>query len=553
MSDEKDRPGVRTAAQPGVQASGDATPTGENSSAPGRVARLVVLVLLGLILADQLLIPPVVGLADQSDFGRLFQPFGIRSDISDPGRRYFGYFIRTWKIEKDTASLTGFFPPDMAFVAASLSLNSVLSKPGLYDIRCLAFVRMALFLAAAALLLQSAWRRGLLVRAVTVFALVVVFGDVGYVAYFNSAYCEPSSFLFGLLAIAFYLRIAASEGSPASNLAGFAFCGAMLVWSKPQNILVGLVLGVAALRLGQASRNRSWRIGTRLAALGLVACSALYRVLPPPDWYREHIRYIAIFTRMLPSSPDSRRDLKELGLDPALATLAGTYPWGKEAGDRPEQLRQLFYSRIGDAALARFYLRHPERVWTLLRASGPRALWLRSRLGNFEESTGGKPLGYAQSFAWRSNFVRRYGPNRIGSLAIWLGGAVILAAAFWLRAPRPGRLAYEGIALLVATALTQYVPVVLLQGPDDVEKGMFLFAFYFDACVVGAVALVADRADTLLSRCQWRYGRTPVGAGPAHDHGTTVETALRASSVESIVSGPDASATHTNERRIRNQ
>lgn len=508
MSDERERAGVQALPQPGVQANGDTRPPCTSPTAPGRAGRAIVLVLLSLILADQLLIPPVVGLADQSDFGRIFQPFGIRSDISDNKRRYFGYFIRTWKIENATASLTGFFPPDMALVAASLSLNSVLSKPGLYDIRCLAFVRMVLFLAAASLILQSAWRRGPLVRGVAIFALVVVFADVGYVAYFNSAYCEPSSFLFGLLAIAFYVRVAASLGNPWANLAGFVSCSAMLVWSKPQNILVGLVLAVAALRLARAAQTRHRRVAARLAAVGLVACSVLGRVLPPPNWYREHIRYIAVFTRLLPSSPVPREDLHELGLDPGLATLAGTYPWGQDAVDRSEQVRQLFYSRIGDGALVRFYLRHPERVWMLLRASGPRALWLRTRLGNFEESTAVKPFTYAQSFALRSDFVRRYGPNHLGWFAAWLGGALCLAAVIWLRARTPGRrLACEGIAFLVAAALTQYVPVVLLQGPDFIEKEMFLFAFFFDSCVLGALALAADRADGLLRRRQERAGR----------------------------------------------
>ena len=518
MSDHERHVCAQTSAQPSVGENGNTTPPCERPPVPGRVGRVVVLVLLGLILTYQLLIPPVVGQGDQGDFGRLFQRFGIQSDISDYNHRYFGYFIRTWKIEENTASGTGFLSPDVLLVAASLSLNSLLSKTGLYDIRCLALVRMALFLAAAALILQLAWRRGLLVRCVAVFALVVVFADVGYVAYFNSAYSEPSSFLFGLLAIAFYLRLAASEGNLWTNLAGFVSCGTLLVWSKPQNILVGFVLGFAALRLAQAAQTRRWRVGTRLAAIGLVACSVLYRAIPPPNWYREHIRYIAVFTRILPSSPDPRKDLQELGLDPSLVTLAGTYPWDRESTDRKEQLRQLFYPRISDGAVVRFYLRHPERIWGLLRVSGPEALWLRTGLGNFEESTGFKPFTYARSFALRSDFVRRHGPNHVAWFAAWLAGAFWLASVFWLRARTPGRrLACEGVAFLAVAALTQYAPVVFLQGPHGIPKQMFLFAFFFDCCLVATLALAADQADGLLKRWQERGGFHPSTKAPGRD------------------------------------
>jgi len=482
-------------------------PPRQASSGGRRLGAVVVLILLSSILTYQLLIPPVIGLADQGDYGRVFQRFGIDTDIADYSHRYFGHFIRTWKVDQKKAIRNGFLSPDVPLVGVSLALNTLLSKTGLYDIRCLALVRMAIFLAAAALILQLAWRHGLLVRAVAVFAFLLVFADVGYVAYFNSGYSEPSSFLFGLLTIAFYLRLVASEGNPWANLSGLASCAALLVWSKPQNILLGFVAGVAVLRLARAYRTPRWRVGTRLAAIGLMGCSILCRIVPPPDWYRDFVRYIAVFTNVLPFSPDPQEDLQELGLDPSLAKFAGTLPWDKEPRESQKQLRQLFYSRIGDGALARFYLHHPGRIWTLLKASAPEGLWLRTGLGNFEESTGLARFSYAQSFALRSNFARRHGPNHLGWFAAWLGAVLCLAAAFWLRARAPARrLACEGIAWLVVAALSQYATVAILQGPHGTQKQMFLFAFLFDCCLMATLALVAHRVDGTLKRWKERHG-----------------------------------------------
>ena len=61
---------------------------------------------------------------------------------------------------------------------------------------------------------------------------------------------------------------------------------------------------------------------------------------------------------------------------------------------------------------------------------------------------------------------------------------------------------------LAVLAIVQYVVVALLQGPVAVSKGMMLFAFYYDATLVGAIAIVVDR---LLRR---RNGSARIAASP---------------------------------------
>jgi len=435
MSDHERHVCAQTSAQPSVGENGNTTPPCERPPVPGRVGRVVVLVLLGLILTYQLLIPPVVGQGDQGDFGRLFQRFGIQSDISDYNRRYFGYFIRTWKIEENTASGTGFLSPDVLLVAASLSLNSLLSKTGLYDIRCLALVRMALFLAAAALILQLAWRRGLLVRCVAVFALVVVFADVGYVAYFNSAYSEPSSFLFGLLAIAFYLRLAASRGIsgptwPASSPVDPACLEQTTEYPRrvcPRVCRAPARTGSSDPALESRNSPRGHRSGGLLGPLPRYSA---------PNWYREHIRYIAVFTRILPSSPDPRKDLQELGLDPSLVTLAGTYPWDRESTDRKEQLRQLFYPRISDGAVCASTCATPNASGGFC-GSPVRGALASDRTGKLRGIHWVQAL-YLRSVVLPSGAISSAVMDpHVAWFAAWLAGAFCLASVFWLRARTP--------------------------------------------------------------------------------------------------------------------
>ncbi len=126
-----------------------------------------VLALLAALLVGQLLIPPIVGLADQSDFDRLWRWFGIESAVTDPEQRYFRYLIREWRIDPSNAHSSGFLSADLLFVAASVQLNALLSKAGTYDIRTLGAVRIAALLFVAFLLMRAAARGGLAMRIVS--------------------------------------------------------------------------------------------------------------------------------------------------------------------------------------------------------------------------------------------------------------------------------------------------------------------------------------------------------------------------------------------------
>jgi len=504
--------------RPNVADGGSSTPVARARSASRHLGPFVVVILLGLILTYQLLIPPVIGMADQGDFSRIFNRFGIKSDISDRNRRYLRYFIRTWTIQRGAGAPTGFLSPDIVLMAISLRINQFLFKSDTFDMRSLALVRMTLFLFAALLILRLGWRQGQLLRVVVAFGLLVVFADVGYVAYFNSAYSEPSSFLFALLAVAFYLRLLASEGTRSANLIAFLVSSVMLIWSKPQNILVCIPLALITLRLAIVGNSRRWKAATTGGALVLLAMFPLFEALPPPSWYKDAIRYIAVFKVLLPSSPNPRADLVELGVDPELVSLSNTYPWTPGLPILPQQLKAGFYDRMTDGKIVRFYLQHPGRLWPLLSLAAPRSLWLQpSSLGNFEETTGLPPSTLATSFSFRSTFFRRFGPSQFSSILAWLAVAVAVATFSWLRARTVAlRLASEGVAVLVVGALIQYCMVGVLQGHQSVEKGMFLFAFFFDATFVATLALGAAHCEVVLKRWRGSCGvvvtGTPLGS-----------------------------------------
>jgi hypothetical protein len=446
---------------------------------------------LAALLAWQLLVPPVVGLADQGDFYRLWGWFGIDAITTDPEQRYFRYLIREWRIDPRDAKSSGFFSADLIFVGAAVALNALVSDPGVFDIRTLGAVRAVALLFCAYLLMRVARHGGAPMQALAGLALLFVVADAGYIAYFNSGFTEPGSLIFTLSTIALYVRLAVGEGNRGANAVAFALSCLLLIWSKPQNVVLAVPLALLAWRALATVGNRRWRFAAAACSVALLASSALYSALPPPLWYQQHVRHIAVFNSALLESGDPARDLRELGVDPRWAFLRGSFPWDEIVVRNAEALQREFHDRVDNATIAGFFARHPGRAVGLLKRSAHASLAVRVGLGQFEASSGRPPFARARWFALRSDFVERFGPHRFRWIVAILGLSVAVAALAWGRAQtRTQRLLAEGVLILALAAVAQYTVVALLQGPVAVSKGMMLFAFLYDATVVCSVAIV---------------------------------------------------------------
>jgi len=141
-------------------------------------------------LVYQLFIPPIVGLADQGDFIRTIGRFGY-------GPRHRGN-LKYIYVEPAYVRDPGYRAPEWEqanseylFVGAALLLNKLVSRNGALDIRLVGFVHAVAFLGAFARLLFVT--RGVRCYPLLWIGALLALTDVGYAAYWNSLYTEPSS------------------------------------------------------------------------------------------------------------------------------------------------------------------------------------------------------------------------------------------------------------------------------------------------------------------------------------------------------------------------
>ena len=160
----------------------------------------------GITLIYVLMIKPIIGVADNGDFGRIMGMTGLDYTSSDRQDRYFGYMNRTYITTPSGDLQSGYFSSEIFVVKVAKLMNNLVFRGGnTFDIRFLALLYALLLLGAIYLMIRFTKSKINWASWLLLILLLLVFTDVGYISYFNSLYGEALSLTSLLLTIAFAL------------------------------------------------------------------------------------------------------------------------------------------------------------------------------------------------------------------------------------------------------------------------------------------------------------------------------------------------------------
>jgi hypothetical protein len=275
-------------------------------------------------------------------------------------------------------------------------------------------------------------------------------------------------------------------------VAAFFLVSVLFATSRPQNALPGFLLAFLGWRLARYDRDR--RRQRRLVGLAAVAVCLVVVAYSrsTPKLLRRIYLFNTVFRVMLPSSPDPRQDLAQLGLPPDFARLTGVWGFGPDAPVDDEDFQRIF-GRVSYGKLAAFYLARPARLRSALEAGAPEAFQMRPyRLGNFARESG-KPAGaLSRSFSAWSRAKARFAPGRLWFVIAYL--LVSLAAGVELRVrgrTRALRAAAEIWIVLVLLAAFQFGIASVMTGAES-RRSFFLFNVVFDVTLAALIVRLAD-------------------------------------------------------------
>jgi hypothetical protein len=297
------------------------------------------------LLAWQLFLPPVVGLADNNDFPKVAGYFSLGNDPADR----FLHLSRVWRKAPEFAWDSGFRTTEHLHVWAARDRA---------DIRWVGLTHALVMLAAIALLARRVGWRALL-------ALPILL-DLTYSAYFNSMYMDAAAIVWLSLALAAFLN----RLWPVYLVASVAF-----LCSKSIHALSGLVLVAATLGACWPRWSRVLVAGAQLGAAGW----SLSRITPD---YSAQAVYNLLFTKLAQHGSDA--DLLSVGVRPDELRWKGTTAYDPGAPARD------FEGRVSHLDLAKLYVGAPwiplRFAWSDLTLEAPHMRPMH--LGNFERSSG---------------------------------------------------------------------------------------------------------------------------------------------------------------------
>jgi hypothetical protein len=445
-------------------------------------ARTTFLALAAAIVGYQIFAPPVVGLANNADFGKVIGIF----DLTGPQQDENGWADTRYEFNPAKHYWAEFYSSEHVLLAAAIAVNTVFSKDGYFDVRAIGLIHAGLFMAALYLLwtlLEEAPRAQ---RIATCGMVLFCFSDVMYVSYLNSFYMDVAAWLFLSIAAMLYLRLLRWRRT--RDVLWFTVSCAMVITSKAQHAVFGFWLTALVLVSGYALwPKQRMRVTAFAACVALLA--AVWITKSAPVEYPSRGVFTMAFYQILPYSKNQDRTIRDLGLDDSYRRYVGMHSFSRGSPMWDAAFVEQFRRRISYGSLAWFYVTHPGDAYMAMRRSLNEAGIQRPYLGNFDVHTGYPRFQESHAFAFWSGVKRRAfdqkGP-RFFFTFLGLAAAVAVLLAAQRRTLRRG--AVTGGVVLIGMAFTALC-VASLADAVDVPRHHLMFYVLFDMLLVLLVHL----------------------------------------------------------------
>jgi hypothetical protein len=470
-----------------------------------RVETLAVIA-ASLILIFLLMIQPIVGIADNGDFMRIMGSVGLNyTDITEVFKdKYFSYIHSQYSLQ--AIGIGGYISSEIIIVFIATTLARIFSSNHIFDIRILALIYAIIFLYAMYVLLRINKQAALWKNILMAIVFILVFADIGYIAYFNSLFGEPVSFTFMLLTLAM-VHILLNKIKPSRWILIFFFIAAFfLVGSKVQNAPLGILLALFSLRFWHLREDRAWKKLVVAVSIMLAIVAAFVYVAVPKE-IKQINEYQTVFYGVLKDSPNPQQDLIELGLNPDLAINADTNYFTADPAIKQQApiMKEQFYPNVDHKKVALFYLKHPLRFISKLEVAANKGMTNRSYyLGSYEKQANRGHGAVSHAFDTWSEFKRSYMPNTLLFITLFaLAYFSILVRKHYKTKERKKRILLELYMLIGMMAAISFIVPIIGDGEADLSKHLFMFNLCFDLMFVSSVLwlvfVIFDRVKKLLA------------------------------------------------------
>lgn len=352
------------------------------------------------ILAWQLFVPPVIGLANNGDFGKVIGGFNLGAPFDDE----YKFAPTTYSFDPRRHIDFEFYSTEVLLIGAAVGLSRLLGNAATFDLRFIGLVHGLLYLAALSIVLPLLRTLDKRARVLSSLVLIFVYCDVMYVSELNSFFMDTPAFVFFLLSAGFVCRIL--KWKRRRDIFWFVVCCLCLIDSKTQHAPLGLLIALmVAIRPAVFLPDipRVLRLGVITALVAMVAFS--WKAAPSD--YAINPLFTDVFYGILPRVKDPVRELGSLELDASYQKYIGMHAYSDPKLMADTTLVHAFLGKVSTATLAWYFLKHPALAYALVVHGLSEAGRQRVYMGNFDRSTGRPPFAESYGFSVFSSVKRR--------------------------------------------------------------------------------------------------------------------------------------------------
>jgi len=437
----------------------------------------------------QLFIPPVTGLANNTDFMKVLGPWSICSDHQvQNNRSLVTHYAVDPKCNYDQEITTLQRP----LVGVALGVSSLFTGSANFDLRFLAAIHLAILLLGFAILVWLVHGAPPPIRYGIPALFILIFSDVAYTCYLNSAYMDAPAFALLIVAAGVAVMACFNHRTWLVTLA-FLIAGVALIFAKSQHAVLGFFF--AALAVVFVFRQATRWIRIRWAAVAVLLLGSMVSMLAvTPSSYSLFAIYSVIFARLGPHAEAPLAMLQELGLGEEDLQYLNTNSYTPTAPIYTALWAENFLRRTSFGDLILYYLRHPSvplrEMNSDLNLAAP---VMRPReMPNYREEDGIPAGTMATRFSLWSNLrslALHIFPYHVllFYLAPW-----IVALVAWRYKLSPLRWRLTPLALALSAGGVLEFAMASLTDALDIARHLFLFHVITELLILLMVAALLD-------------------------------------------------------------
>ncbi len=476
----------------------------EGKYSPNKIA-LVVTLGVGLIWFFMLMWTPAHGLADDGSYGTTMARNGLSYIQTEPEEIYNNYFIRTYALDMNYDSQNREIKNSQdVVITIAITIDELITNNDYFDIRFLAAIYGVFYLLGIFLFIKNIFKSMYHFSEAVVIAVfsVLIFGDISYLAYFNSLYPEA---IWMICFIYIVGAICAQQFSKTywSLLTIFA-AGTVLCLSRQQCGFIGIIIAMYLLRAMFFYKNTLWKVFC-VGLTFLMSLVGIFSIYTLNSDFSLTSKYHSMTRGVLFQTSNPETTLTELGINPSYSVLANNSAYNYYPLVLPDNvaLQEGFLNEFDQYDIALYYLKNPGAFLNMMDIAIKDTMDLRRDFsGNFEQSAN-MPQG-AKSIMWSfwSFFKQRSMPKTIGFFFL----LIIAAYIFYTRISREKdysnqlrnrNILFYLILFIIGVGVSQAMISIIMSGAAELGQHAFLMGATMDMMIFLLFAEVLPRMNIL--------------------------------------------------------